>query len=119
MQTLQLYNISRTKLYGCSLFTRETLTDEAFVHVRYYSPEVGVFEDPATGSAAGGLGAYLVKWHVLPGKRTTEFVIEQGYEMDRPSAIYVEVDVAGGVPSSVRVGGEVVPVMEGVITLPT
>lgn len=104
--------------FGCSLFTLETLTAEGSVHVRYYSPEVGVFEDPATGSAAGGLGAYLLKWKVLRGKRRSKFVIEQGYEMGRPSRIYVEVDVVEGVPKMVRVGGEAVLVMEGVITLP-
>jgi len=105
--------------YGCSLFTRETLTAEASVHVRYYSPEVGVSEDPATGSAAGGLGAYLVKWNILSGERAANFVIEQGYEIGRPSRIYVEVRVVNRAPARVRVGGETVPVMEGVITLPS
>lgn len=104
--------------YGCSLFTQETLTAEASVHVRYYSPEVGVPEDPATGSAAGGLGAYLVKWNVLSREREATFVIEQGYEIGRPSKIHVEVEVTRGAPTRVRVGGEVVPVIEGVIALP-
>jgi len=105
--------------YGCSLFTRETLTAEASVHVRYYSPEVGVSEDPATGSAAGGLGAYLVRWNILSGDRAASFVIEQGYEIGRPSRIYVEVKIVNRAPVRVRVGGETVPVMEGVITLPS
>jgi trans-2,3-dihydro-3-hydroxyanthranilate isomerase len=48
-----------------------------------------IYEDPATGSAAGSLGAYLVKHGYLPAARPLSIL--QGVEMGRPSQIRVEV----------------------------
>ena len=69
-------------------------------------------EDPATGSAAGSLGAYLVHQGRL--KLATPLEIHQGIEMQRPSRIRVEVLAQHGklVP---RVSGTAVPIMEGVL----
>jgi len=71
-----------------------------------------LYEDAATGSAAGSLGAYLVK-HSLAGVRHT-LQITQGVEMGRPSQIEVEVSQTGKklIP---RVSGAAVKVFEGVI----
>jgi len=71
-----------------------------------------VYEDPATGSAAGSLGAYLVcHGKLAPGHTLT---ILQGEEMGRPSHIEVEVTQSGKklVP---RVSGAAVKVFEGTI----
>lgn len=102
------------------VFTGETERPESAVHVRLFAPLLGVPEDPATGSANGALGAYLVHHGVLPVTGpTTGIVSEQGSEIGRPSTLYVEVDAAGdfgaGAPEvlAVRVGGQVVPVAEG------
>jgi trans-2,3-dihydro-3-hydroxyanthranilate isomerase len=67
------------------------------VKARFFAPAIGVVEDPATGSAATGLGVYL-------GARVGEisFEIEQGAEIARPSFISVEAR-----EGSARVGGEV------------
>jgi trans-2,3-dihydro-3-hydroxyanthranilate isomerase len=72
--------------------------------------EVG--EDPATGSAAGSLGAYLVHQGRL--KLATPLEIHQGIEMQRPSHIRVEVLAQHGklVP---RVSGTAVTIMEGLL----
>jgi len=69
-----------------------------------------LYEDPATGSAAGSLGAYLVRHGKLAPGENLE--IAQGVEMGRPSEICVQVERAGSklVP---RVSGTAVPVMEG------
>jgi trans-2,3-dihydro-3-hydroxyanthranilate isomerase len=69
---------------------------------------VGIGEDPATGSAAGPLGAYL-------SERTgcSRLEISQGEEMGRPSRLEVQMD--GGRP---RVGGGVIPLFEGELSLP-
>lgn len=74
--------------------------------------EIG--EDPATGSAGGSLGAYLVKHHRLAAGKLLE--IKQGYEMDRPSQIHVQVFQEKGklVP---RVSGRAVRIFEGHIDL--
>ena len=71
-------------------------------------------EDPATGSAAGSLGAYLVHQGRL--KLATPLEIHQGVEMQRPSRIRVEVLAQHGklVP---RVSGAAVPIMEGVLEI--
>ena len=98
------------------LFTFETERPEATVHVRMFAPALGVPEDPATGSANGTLGAYLV-YHqaVTVSEGTNHFISEQGAEMDRPSTLHLLVDRAGGEVTRVRVGGQVVPVLEGTV----
>jgi trans-2,3-dihydro-3-hydroxyanthranilate isomerase len=73
-----------------------------------------VVEDPATGSASGCLGAYLVERRLIPVDKVTKMTNEQGYEIGRPSKIAVEVRTSGvGRIESVRVGGSVVHMMDG------
>jgi trans-2,3-dihydro-3-hydroxyanthranilate isomerase len=71
-------------------FTRQTLNVNSSIHARGFAPFVGIHEDPATGSVAGALGYYL------NDKNSAEknIIIEQGYEMKRPSLIYVTMDRA-------------------------
>jgi trans-2,3-dihydro-3-hydroxyanthranilate isomerase len=105
---------------GAEVFTLQTLDKAHHAHVRNFDPLVGVLEDPATGSMAGALGAYLLANRVFEYETavsTTHMVIEQGYEIDRPSLIEVEVDIREGAVSQVRVGGQVVILIEGVLTL--
>jgi trans-2,3-dihydro-3-hydroxyanthranilate isomerase len=101
------------------LYALETELPEATVHCRMFAPGLGVYEDPATGSAAGALGSYLVQYGVVsPTDGTASIVVEQGIEIGRPSLIHVEVDVgARGEPSQVRVGGEAVTIIEGEVRL--
>ena len=73
-----------------------------------------IVEDPATGSASGCLGAYLVHRCLVPAKRTVKITNEQGYEMGRPSKIAIEIGTSeSGKIESVRVGGSVVHMMDG------
>ena len=81
------------------------------VHARGMMPWE-LYEDAATGSAAGSLGAYLVKHGKLGAAHTLH--IAQGVEMGRPSAIEVEVSQAGK-KLTPRVSGAAVKVFEGVI----
>ncbi len=98
------------------VFALETERPEATVHVRMFAPLLGVPEDPATGSANGALGAYLVHHQVIPvAEPTTRIVSEQGAELGRPSTLHVEVDRSEGEIVAVRVGGHVVPVIEGLV----
>jgi trans-2,3-dihydro-3-hydroxyanthranilate isomerase len=95
-------------------FTRETVTPGADVHSRLFAPLAGVFEDPATGSASGALGAYLVYHRVVGGDvPVVHLENEQGYELGRPSRILIEVSRKGSTISRVRVGGCVVKVLDG------
>ncbi|MGD2179411.1 MAG: PhzF family phenazine biosynthesis protein [Anaerolineae bacterium] len=98
------------------VFAFETEQPESTVHVRMFAPLLGVPEDPATGSANGALGAYLVRHAAVPLIDATVHVIsEQGAELNRPSTLYVEVDHRDGEPTAVRVGGQVAPVIEGLM----
>jgi trans-2,3-dihydro-3-hydroxyanthranilate isomerase len=99
------------------LFCLETLKPESTVHTRCFAHFIQIFEDPATGSASGALGAYLVKNEVVKVEPTTYITSEQGYEMGRPSTVYIEVDAKGEEISEVRVGGQVVKVMDGFLYL--
>src|SRR3972149_4826603 len=80
-----------------------------------FSPNQGIVEDPATGSAAGACGAYLAANRRLPEKDW--FVIEQGAEVHHPSRIEVAGAAKGNRPTSVPAGGQVVEVMRGVLTM--
>jgi trans-2,3-dihydro-3-hydroxyanthranilate isomerase len=80
-----------------------------------YSPGINVAEDPATGSACAALGGYLAARSKQEG--THRWVVEQGYEMGRPSLIEVEADRTDGKISAVRVGGATVMVCEGNLTV--
>ncbi|MCA1682541.1 MAG: PhzF family phenazine biosynthesis protein [Actinobacteria bacterium] len=84
------------------VFTTRTVDPGSTVHGRMYAPWQGISEDPATGSAAGPLGAYLVRQGLADGAR---IVCEQGYEMGRPSLLYVRVGGTAERISDVHVGG--------------
>lgn len=102
---------------GCYPFTRETIEiGAARAHARLFAPADNISEDPATGSAAGALGAYLVH-HGAANVEATDgrfrFVIEQGDFMKRPSRINLEVKGKLGSIDEVRVGGPSVIVAKG------
>lgn len=95
---------------GCYLFCLDPLDPDAPVQARFFGPNVGIAEDPATGSAAGPLAAYLAARSLASDRRPV--VIEQGRAMGRPSRI--EVRMSGG---GVRVSGHAVLVAEGGLRL--
>jgi trans-2,3-dihydro-3-hydroxyanthranilate isomerase len=72
-------------------------------------------EDPATGSAAGCCTAWAVRYGVLASDE--QGLIQQGREILRPSSIYVRATRSGESVTNVRVGGHVVPVVDGKVTL--
>ena len=92
-------------------FTTDTVSKEAQIHARMFAPAMGVTEDPATGSAASALAGFLHDQDRRDGTR--RWLIEQGFEMGRPSHIELEADIAGGKITAVRVGGSSVLISEG------
>jgi trans-2,3-dihydro-3-hydroxyanthranilate isomerase len=101
-------------------YTLETESADATVHCRMFAPGLGVPEDPATGSAAGALGAYLVRHGVVPlTGGQARIVVEQGIEIDRPSRIVVTVfaDAPDSAEMRVEVGGKAVTVIDGRVRL--
>jgi trans-2,3-dihydro-3-hydroxyanthranilate isomerase len=97
------------------VFCFDTVDPTATVHCRMFAPSFGIPEDPATGSASGCLGAYLVKNRAVPMKKLTRIVSEQGLEMGRPSRVSIEIQTENDRISVVRVGGSSVVVGEGIL----
>lgn len=90
----------------------------ATAHARVFVPGAGVAEDPATGSAALGLGAWLVASGLLPADGESGYVIHQGAEIHRPSTLECTVTAAGGRATATTVAGHVVEVATGEIAVP-
>ena len=78
---------------------------------RMFANDLGFAEDPATGSAAGCLSGYLVE-HRYFGTDSIDVRLEQGYEIDRPSLLYLRA-ARNGEETSVHVGGKVQMVARG------
>ena len=81
------------------------------MRARMYGPSVNVIEDPATGSACACLAGYLAAR--TPRDGTLRWVVEQGFEMGRPSIIRIEAEKEHGNITAVRVGGNTVVVSKG------
>ncbi len=107
---------SRFGANGMMAFTTVTVEPSSTVHTRMFAPSIGILEDPATGSASGALGAYLVQNGVVDVAPTTDIVIEQGYEIERPSQILVRIESDDDIIQTVKVGGQCVMVVEGTLT---
>jgi trans-2,3-dihydro-3-hydroxyanthranilate isomerase len=86
------------------------------VRARMFAPGIGVPEDPATGSACAALAGYLAA-RVPRQDGTLQWIVEQGFEMGRPSILEVEADKEGGRITASRVGGQTVVVCEGAMEL--
>jgi len=99
---------------GTFLYCRQTVHTTSSFHARMFAPDHGVPEDPATGSAAVGLCGAVHRFDALPDGLHKR-VIEQGYEMGRPSRIELSLQVGGGKLETVRIGGHAVRVAEGTI----
>jgi len=99
-----------------ALYCRETIHNTAAFHARVFFPGMGVAEDPATGSAAAAFAGVVCRFDGLRDGSHRR-IIEQGYEMGRPSQIVLGMEVQGGKLATVRIGGSAVRVTEGMITI--
>ena len=86
------------------------------IRARMFAPLSNTLEDPATGSASGALGAYLVSLDPRPNV-SAAFTIEQGVEMGRRSVIEVEASKVDGAMRDVWIRGRCVQVMRGHLEL--
>jgi len=96
---------------GILVFAPETYDKNSQLNVRFFAEAMGVFEDPATGSANGCLAGYLVKNRYFGGPKI-DIQTEQGIEINRPSLLYLKAEGIGD-SIEVSVGGRVIPVAEG------
>lgn len=87
-------------------------------HCRVFLPGAGIPEDPATGSAALGLGVWLVASGLLPPDAESSYVVTQGVEMHRHSTLECTVSAVDAAAVRVTVSGAVVPIAKGEIAVP-
>ena len=103
---------------GVFFFSPEPVEPGIAAYSRMFAPGFGVPEDPATGSASGPLGAYLVKHKLVAADRARDMVSLQGVAMGRPSRIYMTITSdASGAVTRVQVGGKSVRIGDGTISL--
>ncbi len=98
---------------GILVFSPETYHKENALNVRVFTKFVSVPEDPATGSGNGCLAAYLVKNKYFSAPKI-DIRTEQGYEMGRPSLLFLRAEEKDG-SIDVRVGGRVIPVAKCIL----
>lgn len=91
------------------VFAAEDVQQRREIRARMFAPELGVTEDPATGSAAAAFAAYLAARDDTP-HGTLSWTIRQGVEMGRPSTLWAEADKRDGGIAAVRVAGEAVTI---------
>jgi trans-2,3-dihydro-3-hydroxyanthranilate isomerase len=99
--------------FSMHVFALDAFDPANRAHSRHYPASQG-FEDPVTGSASGGMAAYLWKHGLV---REPRYTVEQGHIMGRPGLVQVEVDADGDDPTVVRVAGTAVTVLRGTLTV--
>lgn len=95
------------------LFDASAVSSRGAIRARMFAPDLGIGEDPATGSAAACLAAYLAKHS--DGGTVLSWTVEQGFEMGRPSILALSAEKNGDAIGAVRVAGKSVLVSEGTI----
>lgn len=104
------------RLASAYLYCRAGVNHNAKFHARMFAPDMGIAEDPATGSAVAALsGAIHFFDKLVDGHHP--FLIEQGVEMGRPSLIHLHLDISGGTIAGARIGGEAVRIATGTLDL--
>jgi trans-2,3-dihydro-3-hydroxyanthranilate isomerase len=103
------------KEMGVFFFTSDGARGDETVYSRMMAPGFSIPEDPATGSASGPLGSYLLHHGVVDADRARTLLSLQGVGMGRPSRVHISIDSQDGRITRVRVGGKSVLVGEGTL----
>ena len=101
-------------LNAAFVYCRQCVHTGSQFHARMFLPGLFGSEDPATGSAAAAFASVINQFD-RPPDGEHQGLIEQGYEMGRPSEISLKLDLHAGKLKLVRIGGFCVPVMRGEI----
>ena len=109
-------NISQSWAPQLYLFTKETELSNSNFHARMFAPALGISEDPATGSAAAALAGFISEY-MEKNDGTFTYVVEQGFEIDRPSIIEMSFTQKNHKIESVKIRGNAVIFSEGKIIL--
>jgi trans-2,3-dihydro-3-hydroxyanthranilate isomerase len=113
LDTGALLNIHGTsEARGVFIFALDPATGANHVYSRMLALGVGIIEDPATGSASGPLGAYLVREGIVEAADEVKIVSQQGTKMGRQSWVHIRLTKSGD-DWDIEVGGSTVPVLTG------
>ena len=94
------------------VYCRETILFDSNFHARMFVTGANIYEDPATGSAAAAF-AGMVQQNDKPMDGSSQWWIEQGMEMGRPSRIRLELDISRQKLTGARIGGTAIKIAEG------
>lgn len=100
--------------FSTHIFCPQGITSLGNTFARHFSPSPDIFEDPFTGSATGGMAAFLWHYGLL---ETPAFIAEQGHWMKRPGQASVEVIGSRENIETIKVGGSAVTVLSGTLNL--
>jgi trans-2,3-dihydro-3-hydroxyanthranilate isomerase len=103
-------------LASAYVYCRGGIHHQAKFHARMFSPDMGIPEDPATGSAVAALAGAIHHFDALP-EGHHPLLIEQGVEMGRPSYIHLHIDVKDQKIARARIGGQAVRLARGTLEL--
>lgn len=103
---------SEAGTHGVFVYCRDCVDLTRQFHARMFAPSLGITEDPATGAAVAALAGQIVASD-NPGEGRQRLVIEQGFEMGRPSLIGLKLVIAAGRLTAASLEGEAVVVGEG------
>ena len=110
----RLRQSSGNEFFSAHLFCLGGLTPQGNVFARHFTGPPASFEDPFTGSATGGMAAFLWHYNLL---KTSRIHAEQGHWLGRPGQAAVEVLGPRNAIESVRVAGPAVAVIRGELAL--
>jgi trans-2,3-dihydro-3-hydroxyanthranilate isomerase len=99
---------------GVYLYTQETVSPDHHIHARMFWPSAGIAEDPATGAAVAAFAGVAASVE-RPEDGVHQLIIEQGFEMGRPSLIALDLEIRGGLLVRAALGGSAVRVSEGML----
>ncbi|MGH7495013.1 MAG: PhzF family phenazine biosynthesis protein [bacterium] len=110
------YNRLRAKsdFFSPHLFCLQGFTDKGRTAARHFGTPPDIMEDPFTGSATGGMAAYMWRHGLIDGP---QFIAEQGHRMNRPGQAMVEIVGSRDDIQAIKVGGNAVVVVRGEFTL--
>lgn len=98
----------RTNTIGIHAFTLDTIDQNSVAHCRNFAPLYGINEESATGSSNGALACYLYENVLLTDKNLDNLKFEQGYSMNKPSEIFVKLEIDRKQISKVSICGKAV-----------
>jgi trans-2,3-dihydro-3-hydroxyanthranilate isomerase len=105
--------LSRSWAKEVFLFDSSAAATPGAIRARMFAPDLGIGEDPATGSAGACLAAYLAKY--AKDGASLDWTVEQGFEMGRPSILSLSAEKKGDKIGAIRVAGKSVLVSEGTL----